>query len=142
MIDKELLTSYKHILFYAKGHYKQTDVLSDLRILIGDRCGLTADSITDFGVYDVMTDILAHSIGPDALSRWFSSLFRPCVLGTFDSVVNVTKLDIIKRILTHIRFISVNDSNGDPIIDMGEPDYSILRAKYCEDESLFDSKEK
>lgn len=47
-----------HIYLYAKGHYAKTDVVKDLRIILGKRCAISPEYISNSDILLTLSQIL------------------------------------------------------------------------------------
>lgn len=116
-----------HIVLYAKWHYKTSDMMDDLKVLVANRCGLELNQISDITVFDVIYNIAYPFLTQSSL--------RSIILDSFtdnNPGFNVGRNDklyfgqIVKKLLTIISMIEVLDGDGNTIYELDEPDYSIL----------------
>jgi len=59
---KKEINSYSHVYLYAKHWYKHTDVVADMKILIGKRCGIDVKYISVTDIVGQLTDLVWLSI--------------------------------------------------------------------------------
>lgn len=116
-----------HIVLYAKGHYKRSNMMDDLKILVANRSGLEPDQIFDTTVFDVIYNI--------AYPFLTQSFLRSVILDSFgdnnskfyiEGNDQTSLAQIIERLLVIISMIGVLDDDGNTIYELDEPDYSIL----------------
>ena len=131
--DKKFLEARKDILWYAKHHYKESDDrIDDLKHIMVKLFGASIEYVKDGDVYSVMVSMLlaAYSDKRHVMDKLFSDMFSPLVKhGKLEATDGtVTYKEIIHLILGQLSILQVKDDNG-VLIDMGEPDYSILGCK-------------
>lgn len=56
------MNSYSHVYLYAKHWYKRTDVVADMKILIGKRCGIAPEHISAESCIEQLIDLVWLSI--------------------------------------------------------------------------------
>ena len=130
-----------HIYLYAKGHYEITDTISDLRIIVGERCCIFPEDVRIVDIYNLLTRMAFQHIIDSYNTMHF--------LGEFLDDINpknmwrvITKQEdknydftmaVIEKSLSVIRHVKVKD--GDKILlELDEPDRNILPLKKRENE--------
>jgi hypothetical protein len=125
----------RHIYLYAKNHYKRTDVVEDLKILVGHITGIEAKHISvDNAVYWCLK--LAHK-AMQSESRPFFEMFYDFILdvspGKCWKIGYYTKdcpyvyeRAIAHKCLSILTMVSVKDNYGNIILDLGKADANIL----------------
>ena len=112
------MNNLRHFYLYAKGWYKRTDVIDDLKIIQGNWCGIEPKYIT---ASDVASQ-LAHLAYRHINNEYFFVKF----INDLSQKVDSWNLNIINTSLSTLKFIGKEDLP----FDLGEPDYELLPEKY------------
>jgi len=56
-MEEENINSETHFYLYAKGHYKKTNILEDLRKIQSERCGIKFEHTSDTDALSTLTDL-------------------------------------------------------------------------------------
>ena len=129
---------YSHHILYAKGHYLQTNVLEDLKVIQSRYSGVPAQHITVGNIQEALLSIIMKYDRPDnqtkmeELMDWFR--FDDLAGFSWNNTGTYTRADIdrkqIECWLSIIMLLKVGDTDEDgdwqTIIDLEEPDYTIL----------------
>lgn len=118
-----------HIILYAKGWYKKTDVIKDLQIIYGKRNNISLEfPIPPIEILSMLSDLivsldLLH--GGEKFPTFLLKCFSPLnPLLPYKNTTTIKK--VIEVILSELKFIRVIDNSGEKIIDLDQPDSSIL----------------
>lgn len=122
-----------HIFLYAKGHYERSDVIKDLKVIVGQRCGIEPEDITTTDVIEVVLAVTIPHV------RRSEHLLREFILGlretrywevspgqkdpyTFDKA-------LLRRCLSVLSMTMVKGKDGEILIPLDDPDPAILPLK-------------
>ena len=128
--EREMKNPNSHIYLYAKGWYKEANLVDDLKKLVGLRCSVGPEYISEYDILSVLLSItwphLLQSGNPELQ-------FKEFVLGLEES--QYWKLDmrgkwsfnkaLIRMCLSALRFTKVIDGE-EVFIELDDPDPSIL----------------
>lgn len=122
-----------HIYLYAKGHYERSpDILQDLKVLVGQRCGIETEDLTVLDIAEVVLAITMpylmksqHQLrnfvlGLDERRYW--EVARREDPYTFDKA-------LVRRCLSVLSMTTVKGKNGEILIPLDDPDPTILPLK-------------
>lgn len=118
------LKEERHILLYAKGWYKRTNLLKDLTKIVEHITGLIyvgkiPRSAIWYWVTKVFIDLVPECQRNDF---WQRELFQW-------NELTITREIVIKKILGELSTVPCLDDNENVILDIGKPDYTILPKK-------------
>lgn len=131
---------YNHLILYAKGWYKETNVLDDVRAIVAQRCALDLEHVSARDAWECVVRAFYLHSRPGDVSRILLDLFKP-----WPGEKNFTRsfwsdtCDVsgaIRRALSTLAQLRVTDSIGETILELGEPDPAVLPLKNevkCED---------
>jgi|AntAceMinimDraft_18_1070375.scaffolds.fasta_scaffold161098_2 hypothetical protein len=134
IIDNEgrkMKNADSHIFLYAKHHYKATDTIEDLKKIISVRSMIPVEYINKENILSVLSTIAYPYINKE----WGFQNFMEDILpqnawktgGSIEREKNQDfELNIIRKLLSVISLITVNGENGNILIELDEPDSSIL----------------
>lgn len=132
-MNKSCKNINSHIILYAKNHYKRTDIIEDLRILVGHRNYCDPKFITKSDVFHVILDItLPHILyhgeqKPENVLREFFIDLYPVNRFKFGSNEDEDYfLALIRKCLSYLRNTKICRSDGSMIMELDDPDYTIL----------------
>jgi len=105
--------NHRHIYLYAKGWYKKTDTIDDLKVIIGDMCALLPEHVDIGGIKSILIGIVYEIFQRENL---YKSKLEAFILDCESSVIGAC-LSVIR--MARARSPHIN-------IDFGEPDYNLL----------------
>ena len=133
VIDPEALVDYRHIYLYAKGHYKRTDVIEDLRKILAERNALEPEDVAKFVILNVVSKLAFNEIKNDDRFQKLIEEFFTYVPDTDGKTrlysEDTTLIHVINRMLAILANVSVLDNNKNLILNLGNPDFKILPKK-------------
>lgn len=117
----------RHIFLYAKGWYERKDIMQDLKIIVAERCGLDPKYISDLDVLRVIIGVVYPYINSaNKFSYFLLECFKDFTKPSFFSKeTNIPK--VTKELLRHLTTVRVVDNKGKKLLDLGEPDYKLLK---------------
>jgi hypothetical protein len=107
-MKKEKVNPDTHIWLYAKNWYKKTDIIEDLKVIMGKRCALYPEQVKQKDIEIILLDIMYHHINNEYRFN--------------DFVLSCVEDGVIKTCLSFMAITEVKDIEG----GIGEPDYNIL----------------
>ncbi len=110
----------RHIILYCKGHYKKTELMTDLKVIVGKFCDISIEHIENKDVYYWVTKIYFEFYNKYQIVSNFLDLFKWENQHDYKS--------IIKFMCSYIAILPIKNKN-EIIIDLGEPDYTLLPKK-------------
>jgi hypothetical protein len=122
------MNTYSHVYLYAKHWYKRTDIVADMKILIGNRCGIAPGFISTENCVEQLVDLVYLSITRSGNPIHFFSEFvlditlrknRWKFNGESDDSDEVV---IIKKCLSVLALTDTKNIDG----EFAEPDQKIL----------------
>lgn len=138
------LNNHRHFYLYAKGHYKTTETLTDLKVIQGHWAGIDPEHLTKRDVAHMLLEIARPHIIKNELSfRDFVKYLDPAYLWSFPAFVKEVGENydyqgaIIHCCLSFLQGARVDEIDG----ELGEPDPQILpiseaRLKRLEEEAM------
>lgn len=108
----------RHIILYAKGWYKETNYMDDIREIIAGVSGSELQYIYPIYVYKRLVEIATKYVSQFQLQECFKNFFK------YKRENTITMEEICERLLGEISIIPVNYDGV--VIELGEPDGSIL----------------
>jgi hypothetical protein len=118
------MNSYTHVYLYAKNHYKITNVIEDLKILIFQRNNTLVEHITTKDILRSLLPLAFEAIqesdNPSYSFEEFVITLIPSESWKINAQNDNLETRIIKNCLSVIRHTTVERLN------LGEPDFSIL----------------
>jgi hypothetical protein len=115
------------ILLYAKGHFLQTELLEDLRILVADRCGLNPCDTLDQDVVAAvchLMEVLGLPSRPGFLSRVSGNFLFPGLQAKSQPYVVTRFLELAMGELSCTRVL--DSRRVIQFIDIQPADYTLL----------------
>jgi len=111
------MEEWRHLLLYAKNHYRKTETIFDLKQILSHETGINLENVKLREVYEILAGLFVKYATGDQRKDFFVRLFSEK-----DSV----KIgDVILQFLAALSVQKVRD--GDRVlIDIGEPDPSVL----------------
>jgi hypothetical protein len=126
---------FNHLIFYAKNHYENGDIVEDVRRIMAIRCGLEIEHMRDRDIWRCAVHALEEHC-PDAIGRVMAEMFEPLVgeiVGGFvfpGSPEDTRRLCPLGRALylvtAELMKLKVKDKDGNIILELGEVDEAIL----------------
>ena len=123
---------HRHIYFYAKGHYKRTDCMDDLRKILSQWSGVALEYYSDDMIYHVVTNMayLHVTKNPQRFVTFLQKVHDNllALIGEENNKENYTKHMIkatVQSILSMLLVLNVKEING----ELGDPDYTILPSR-------------
>ena len=144
------MNKYRHFYLYAKGHYKTTLTLMDLKAIQGEWSGVDPECLMKRDVAHLLIEIAYPHIAKSAYSfREFLKHVDPAYLWAFPAFVKEVGDNydyqgaIIHSCLSALMATTVDEIDG----DLGDPDPQILpiseaRLKRLEEKQFVNEKEK
>jgi hypothetical protein len=135
LIEYISLNKYRHFFLYAKGYYKQDNLINDLRILVSDFYNNNSMDyeFVDIGdIYKILSKCIKNYVNSsDKFLTFTEYLFSVGNLGMPNDSSDSLNLSFINTCLSIMRDASIKEDNfseGTLIIDgeLGLPDSSIL----------------
>ena len=124
--DKMFDRADRHIWLYAKGHYKITDTVEDLKKLMGERSNIDPEYITSGDIISVLLSVVYPLISSEEKTKDFIIGLHPENYFKASNSGDYTFQDaFFKKCLSVIRYVTVR-KDGEWIIDLGEPDPELL----------------
>ena len=129
------LNKYRHFFLYAKGYYKQDNLINDLKILVSDFYNNNSIDyeFVDIGdIYKILSKCIKNYVNSsDKFLIFTEYLFSVGNLGMPNDSSDSLNLSFINTCLSIMRDASIKEDNfseGTLIIDgeLGLPDSSIL----------------
>jgi hypothetical protein len=120
-----MLNKYRHFYLYAKCHYKQTDIVEDLKKIAGNYTGSSPESerVSDIMsiLDDAMNDLFKNV--PDSFKKFSQVFLRNTVEQRgFNCEIRSSHLAYIHTCMNIMGDAKVSEING----ELGEDDYNIL----------------
>lgn len=125
-----------HIYLYAKGHYEITDIISDLQVIIGERCCMYPEDVSVVDIYRVLTDIAFQHIIDSGNTTYFLGEFlddinpknmRRTLFKSEGEYYDFT-MAVIEKCLSVMRHVKVKDGKK-ILLELDEADENILPLK-------------
>jgi hypothetical protein len=127
---------YNHLILYAKGHYKRTDLLADLKLIVAERCALDPEHVSNNDVWQVVSSALIEHASKRQMEEYLGRLFQKGIWDyNRESVISFAHdddcpirraLGMVTGILAHL---PVLDKDGNVILELGQPDPKVLPLK-------------
>jgi hypothetical protein len=125
----------KVIIAYSKGHYGYKNILK-LKTILANVCGLKADWYDNYMAYTAIVRTYSLVATPNMIDDLLMRMFNQDVFGYRLSPQPITFELVIDDLLSQIAWTTVFDKNGNKILDLGEPDKSLLNG-YVTTENIF-----
>jgi len=120
-----MFNKYRHFYLYAKSHYKQNDIVEDLKKIAGNYTGSSPESEKVSDIMTILTDAMNDLFknDPNAFRKFSDVYLRNTVeLRGFNCEIRSSHLAYIHTCMNIMGHTKVCDIEG----DLGEDDYSIL----------------
>ena len=122
-----------HFVLYAKGHYQETDQLTDLKKIMSHRCGYAPDRVRTADILHVLLDEVQTLISKkhNGMRNFITRIREDFVV--WPTVLKTTPaptLDdvLITACLGELASATINEK-GRQVYDIGEPDPAVLPLK-------------
>ena len=127
---------YNHLILYAKGWYKRTDLLEDLKRIVAERCALDFKHVSTNDVWQVVSGAFLEHARKHDIESFLGKLFEkgiyddklgePLQFGSDDNCPIRRALGLALSVLNRLRVL---DEEGNAILVLGEPDPKVLPLK-------------
>ena len=124
---------YNHVYLYAKHHYKRTDTITDLKIILSKRSLIDIEFISGEDIIGCLTEITWKEINRCGNPTYEFNDFVMRILpqnrwkvNNRDKELEDLNVAIINSCLSVLSQSLVKDDNGNVLLELGEPDSSIL----------------
>ena len=123
---------YNHVYLYAKEHYKHNDLLKDLSIILAERSWMPRDHYYGAAhIANTLTDLVFEEINRSGNPKHFFAEFinniaPENVWKVGGQECNDHHVKVILACLSILSLSQVKDDEGNTLIELGEPDSSIL----------------
>ena len=115
-----------HIYLYAKGWYKKTDVIEDLKIILGERSLLYPEHVSVDDIVSVLSKIAYPYIKDEYEFARFLADILPCNSWQYgEKNEKNIELNIINKLLSVLSLTTVKEKDV-VIIPLDKPDPNIL----------------
>jgi hypothetical protein len=116
---KEKLTKMEQqVILYSKNWFERTELLNDLRVFVSNEYRLTVEYTYDYSIYYFITGLWFKLFDQEKAKMLIRELFR--------SRTNINYKDIIETMMSDFANLGVYDKEGNEMLELGEPDYSLL----------------
>ena len=110
----------KHIVLFAKGFYRRSDdTIQDLKALLSPFFAIEPKYFADSEMYGRVLETFWKVTSPDKQQFFWGEIFARV------GKPSVTMTELVKRLLGELS-ICVVRKNDEVVLDLGEPDYTIL----------------
>ena len=110
----------KHVVLYAKGFYRRSDdTMKDLKALLSPFFAIEPKYFTDSDMYGRVLETFWKVTSPDRQQFFWGEIFARV------GKPSITMTELVGRLLGEIS-ICVVRKNDEVVLDLGEPDYTIL----------------
>lgn len=119
---------FNHLILYAKGWYKRGNLLDDVKIILGERCAIDPNYLTQADVWGCCVHAL-EKYAPEDVFRFLNDLFTPRNPKTLDKWFDPNcpleqAIQLILDILSRLKIMDVYSRKI--LIDLGTPDEKLL----------------
>lgn len=125
------VADYNHVILYAKGWYQHNNIIEDLKSIFAKRSSLAVENMSDGNVWENMVRVLMKYADSHQVSTVLDELFKPIAdecpgmaLKFFEDTCPLKRA--IRRIMTVLAQLPVEDNEGNLTINLGRPDPNIL----------------
>jgi len=118
----------RHIFLYAKGHYAHSDVITDLKILIGRRNALEPKYVSVNDIMTVLLEITLPHVNKSQMKNFIMDLAPGRKFLFYNGDKYSFNESVIHQCLCVLALTKVCD-HGNILMDLGDPDPSILPLK-------------
>lgn len=122
MSDTYIVPEHRHFYLYAKGWYKKTNIIEDLKILVSNYSGIDNNYISEEDIINILSNMIDYHINYSNPSKLISKILE---IKRYSSL-NKEELSInellILSMLSILTFLNVSEIP----IDLGSPDSNIL----------------
>lgn len=118
----------RHVILYAKHHYKHEDTFKDIKKIMAECYGLKVKYIQDFDVFRRVLEITWPYLTARGLLEDIERAITWSKLGfSVKETDTIPIKELLEWLLGDLSIIPVYESKTNyMIIDLGEPDFSIL----------------
>jgi hypothetical protein len=112
---------WRHFFLYGKNRYRKTETMGDLKKILSHETGVSLAEVRPADVYEILLGLfLKHTTECEK---------RGMFLKMFSERESVKIGDMIRYLLDTLKMVKVRDGD-DILIDLGEPDPSVLPVDY------------
>jgi hypothetical protein len=116
---KEKLTKMEQqVILYSKNWFERTELLNDLRVFVSKAYMISLEHMYDYSVYHFITQLWFKLFDYDKVQMIVRELFK--------SKRDINYKDIIETMMSDFANLRVYDKDGVEVLELGEPDYSLL----------------
>ena len=109
----------RHIVFYSKGFYKRTDVMSDLKKIHGRFFVIEEIYIRNADVYGCVHELFTRVRSPEQQNVFWGNIFSRA------GSESVAMTELIEQMIGQISICQIYDG-ARTLIELGLPDYTVL----------------
>lgn len=116
------------IILYAKGWFKISDTMEDLRKIYAKRNCMTLEYISDENIYSMLTNLVFDLCLKNKTSYPFTNLMAEIFRfqdGRFGYSQITRQKNVIKKYLSMLCLLKIKQDD-EILIELDKPDYSIL----------------
>lgn len=117
------------IIFYAKGAFKKGDLLNDLLVVVADYLGMYQKDINETHVLRVLYGTFCMYIPEHRRRRLLEGMLIDIYLKSARRE-SISLGDILNPILGVLSIVRVLDENKKMLVNLGNPNYSLLPRNY------------
>ena len=125
----------RHFFLYAKGWYKQGNVMRDMKNLQSEYCGIPASKLTDRNVLQILLPLAWETIKTEAHFIDFMDHivgYAPVYLAR-KRISRPMAVTVIEACLSRLSLLKVKDGSK-VIYNLGKPDPKVMPLKHKEGE--------
>jgi len=121
---------YNHLLLYAKGWYQRGSIIEDVRKILGHRCAIDPQHISNRDVWEqLVSAFLEYCDDECEIGKLLLEMFKP-LAGEGKPLLFWSDLSTFERmthlILMRLGNVKVMDAESKTTLYLGEPDPKIL----------------
>jgi hypothetical protein len=120
-----MLNEHRHFYLYAKGHYKEDNIITDIAKLQADYCGLIdykPAELFAYGVFHLIEIVIPHMKKEVHAKTIFNNLLDDNLWRIGAKVEDSMHIKYAKASLSLLAFLKVSEIDG----ELGEPNPKIL----------------
>ena len=122
------IADFNHLILYAKYWYQRGNVIEDVKKILAERCAI--DQVSDSDMWSMMVMALIAYVPEHRLDDYLTKLFVPRQdekTGLFVWFTDICPLErAVKNVLSELCFLSVQDDEGEILLNLGKPNPKIL----------------
>jgi hypothetical protein len=117
MPEIELTHAEKQLILYVKGHFLETDLITDLKVITGKQCGLSFEHVDPHNIYHFVVKLFLKLEEKDYIKPGLEDFILKLFSQTDEKIGYI---DMIQKMLSEITITEVIGMN------LGKPDYTLL----------------